>query len=82
MKDSAAKREIPGPGRKDIPTLVKDSSLVEERRRRLVEAAVGLFVRKGYHATTTREIALLDRCVEPSRGFNAVRIRREFPPAR
>ena len=57
MKDSAAKREILTPGRKDIPTLVKDSSLVEERRRRLVEAAVGLFVRKGYHATTTREIA-------------------------
>ena len=42
---------------RDIPTLVKDSSLVEERRRRLVEAAVGVFVRKGYHATTTREIA-------------------------
>jgi TetR/AcrR family transcriptional regulator, cholesterol catabolism regulator len=44
-------------GRRDIPTLVKDDSLVAERRRGIVEAAVGLFVRKGYHATTTREIA-------------------------
>ncbi len=43
--------------RRDIPTLVKDSLLVEERRAELVRAAVGLFIRKGYHATTTREIA-------------------------
>lgn len=43
--------------RRDIPTLVKDSSLVEERRADLVRAAVGLFIRKGYHQTTTREIA-------------------------
>ena len=44
-------------GRKSIPTLVKDSSLVESKRRTIVDAAVGLFVRKGYHETTTREIA-------------------------
>ncbi len=43
--------------RRDIPTLVKDSLLVEERRAELVRAAVGLFIRKGYHQTTTREIA-------------------------
>ena len=43
--------------RRAIPTLVKDSALVEERRRKIVEAAVALFVRKGYHPTTTREIA-------------------------
>lgn len=43
--------------RKDIPTGVKDSGLVAERRAGIVAAAVGLFVRKGYHATTTREIA-------------------------
>ncbi len=40
-----------------IPTLVKDSALVEDRRRMIVDAAVELFVRKGYHQTTTREIA-------------------------
>lgn len=42
---------------KRIPTLVKNSALVEVKRRRIVEAAVGLFIRKGYHGTTTREIA-------------------------
>lgn len=43
--------------RRAIPTLVKDRALVEERRRVIVEAAVGLFVRKGFHESTTREIA-------------------------
>ncbi|MEW6262602.1 MAG: TetR/AcrR family transcriptional regulator [Thermodesulfobacteriota bacterium] len=43
--------------RKDIPTLVKDQDLVEKRRRQIVDAAVQLFVRKGFHLTTTREIA-------------------------
>lgn len=42
---------------KNIPTLVKDSSLVQKRRDEIVEAAVNLFVEKGYHPTTTREIA-------------------------
>ncbi|MFH1139724.1 MAG: TetR/AcrR family transcriptional regulator [Pseudomonadota bacterium] len=45
------------PPRKDIPTLVKDEGLVEKRRRQIIDAAVGLFVEKGYHQTTTREIA-------------------------
>ncbi len=43
--------------RRDIPTLVKDADLVEKRRRQIVEAAVGLFINKGFHLTTTREIA-------------------------
>jgi AcrR family transcriptional regulator len=43
--------------RKDIPTLVKDAGLVEKRRRQIIDAAVGLFVNKGFHLTTTREIA-------------------------
>jgi len=45
------------PQRKDIPTLVKDADLVLKRRRQIVDAAVELFVRKGFHLTTTREIA-------------------------
>ena len=45
------------PKRKKIPTLVKDGDLVEKRRRQIVEAAVELFINKGYHLTTTREIA-------------------------
>jgi TetR/AcrR family transcriptional regulator, cholesterol catabolism regulator len=47
----------PKPSRKSIPTLVKDHDLVEKRRSQIVDAAVGLFVNKGFHLTTTREIA-------------------------
>ncbi|MEW5726172.1 MAG: TetR/AcrR family transcriptional regulator [Thermodesulfobacteriota bacterium] len=43
--------------RKNIPTLVKNAGLVEKRRRQIIEAAVELFVHKGFHLTTTREIA-------------------------
>ena len=43
--------------RKSIPTQVKDSELVVQKRREIVDAAVGLFIRKGYHPATTREIA-------------------------
>ncbi len=46
----------PAPG-KDIPTEVKDNDLVSRRRRQIVDAAVHLFIRKGFHKTTTREIA-------------------------
>ena len=56
-RKSGAAAAKPQNQRRDIPTLVKDSSLVEERRAELVRAAVGLFIRKGYHQTTTREIA-------------------------
>ena len=48
--------------RKQIPTLVKNSELVQARRRRIVDAAVGLFVKKGFHQTTTREIARAAEC--------------------
>lgn len=43
--------------KKTIPSLVKDPKLIEKRREQIVEAAVGLFITKGFHKTTTREIA-------------------------
>jgi len=43
--------------RKAIPTLVKNPSLVTEKRAQIVDSAVALFINKGYHQTTTREIA-------------------------
>ncbi len=43
--------------RKTIPSLVKDPKLIEKRREQIVEAAVELFIHKGFHKTTTREIA-------------------------
>jgi len=42
---------------KDIPTQVKDPDLVTRRRRQIAEAAVQLFIEKGFHKTTTRQIA-------------------------
>ncbi|MGE5703753.1 MAG: TetR/AcrR family transcriptional regulator [Clostridia bacterium] len=43
--------------KKAIPSLVKDPKLIEKRREQIVEAAVDLFIHKGFHKTTTREIA-------------------------
>lgn len=42
---------------KDIPTQVKNPELVERRRRQIADAAVRLFIEKGFHKTTTRQIA-------------------------
>ncbi len=42
---------------KDIPTQVKNPDLVERRRRQIADAAVKLFIEKGFHKTTTRQIA-------------------------
>jgi AcrR family transcriptional regulator len=42
---------------KDIPTQIKNPDLVERRRRQIAQAAVKLFVEKGFHKTTTRQIA-------------------------
>ncbi len=41
----------------DVPTQVKDQGLVERRRVQIVDAAVRLFIDKGFHKTTTRQIA-------------------------
>ena len=45
------------PRTKDIPTQVKDPDLVSRRRRQIADAAVQLFIDKGFHKTTTRQIA-------------------------
>ena len=42
---------------KDIPTQVKDPDLVKRRRNQIADASVQLFIQKGFHKTTTRQIA-------------------------
>ncbi|MFS0574043.1 TetR/AcrR family transcriptional regulator [Sporosarcina sp. 179-K 3D1 HS] len=40
-----------------VETSVKDPQLVEKRRNEIINVAVKIFSEKGYHATTTKEIA-------------------------
>ncbi|GGJ83119.1 TetR family transcriptional regulator [Lentibacillus kapialis] len=40
-----------------IISSVKDSDLVEKRRNQMIKGAIALFKEKGFHRTTTREIA-------------------------
>ncbi|GGH87061.1 AcrR family transcriptional regulator [Pullulanibacillus pueri] len=42
---------------KKVKTSVKNTSLIEMRREQMIKAAVALFTEKGFHRTTTREIA-------------------------
>ena len=41
----------------DIPTQIKNPELVERRRTQIAKAAVKLFIKNGFHKTTTRQIA-------------------------
>lgn len=42
---------------KRVPSQVKDQALIDRRRLQIVDASVQLFIAKGFHKTTTREIA-------------------------
>ena len=42
---------------REVATQIKNQELVKQRRRQIVDAAVQLFVRHGYHKTTTRALA-------------------------
>jgi TetR/AcrR family transcriptional regulator, cholesterol catabolism regulator len=43
--------------KRQIKSSVKDESLIEMRREQMIQGAVKLFKEKGFHRTTTREIA-------------------------
>jgi AcrR family transcriptional regulator len=43
--------------KQNVPASVKDEKLVEMRRNQMIKGAVSLFKEKGFHRTTTREIA-------------------------
>ena len=41
----------------EVPTQIKNPELVLERRRQIIDSTVKLFIKHGYHKTTTRMIA-------------------------
>lgn len=41
----------------EIISSVKDERLIEKRRKQMIQGAITLFKKKGFHRTTTREIA-------------------------
>ncbi|MDS9472301.1 TetR/AcrR family transcriptional regulator [Sporosarcina pasteurii] len=43
--------------KREVESSVKDESLIEMRRQQMVQGAIKLFKEKGFHRTTTREIA-------------------------
>lgn len=43
--------------KRQVETSVKDERLIEKRRQQMIKGAVNLFKEKGFHRTTTREIA-------------------------
>ncbi len=42
---------------REVETQIKNKELVKERRSQIVDAAVQLFIQRGYHKTTTRALA-------------------------
>lgn len=41
----------------EVPTQIKNPDLVREKRRHIIDSTVKLFIKHGYHKTTTRMIA-------------------------
>lgn len=42
---------------KEVSTQIKNPELVQRRRRQIVDSSVKLFIKNGFHKTTTRQIA-------------------------
>ncbi len=52
MKDTPDSKAL-----QDVRSQIKNPDLIGRRRRQIVDASVKLFIEKGFHKTTTREIA-------------------------
>jgi TetR/AcrR family transcriptional regulator, cholesterol catabolism regulator len=48
------KREV---GRKEVKTRIKNPTLIDRRRRQIIDGAIQIFTVKGFHSATVREIA-------------------------
>jgi TetR/AcrR family transcriptional regulator, cholesterol catabolism regulator len=50
-------KAVKGMKKREVQASVKDERLVQRRRDQMIKGAVSLFKQKGFHRTTTREIA-------------------------
>src|SRR6476469_5324729 len=50
-------REKIGMKKREVHASIKDERLIKKRRDQMINGAVKLFIEKGFHRTTTREIA-------------------------
>src|SRR5699024_4011844 len=57
LKSGKRKNVIPLKNKDDVLSSVKDSKLIKKRRNQMIQGAITLFKEKGFHRTTTREIA-------------------------
>ncbi len=52
-----SKRQKNGPGKKEVKSKIKNEKLIDRRRRQIIDGAIQVFVAKGFHKATVREIA-------------------------
>src|SRR5690625_5003445 len=57
LKSGKRKKVNPLRNKDDVLSSVKDSKLIKKRRNQMMQGAITLFKEKGFHRTTTREIA-------------------------
>jgi len=43
--------------KRDVKTRIKNPKLVDARRKQIIDGAIRIFSKKGFHASTVREIA-------------------------
>lgn len=57
MDKGDVQRAVCNMNKREVQASVKDERLVKKRRDQMIKGAVTLFIQKGFHRTTTREIA-------------------------
>jgi AcrR family transcriptional regulator len=52
-----SRRPKNGPGKKEVKSKIKNEKLIDRRRKQIIDGAIKVFVAKGFHKATVREIA-------------------------
>lgn len=57
MKTTRERPKGQAPPKKCVKTRIKNLSLIDRRRKQIIDGAIRVFVRKGFHKATVRELA-------------------------